>query len=368
MEQDLERIARNRLGLWSSSVILILALIGFVLLASWLASRLPVEIAGGQLIAAGIVLALIPALLWLIFFYVQDRFEPEPKHHVLGVFVLGGLLAAAIGQPVIQNIFRVQDWMYESWWIQLLASILIIGFVQEFLKYAAVRYSVYAGGEFDERVDGVIYTVAAGLGYATLLNFSYVLQHGGVDLAVGAMTVTVNALAHASFAGITGYYLGQAKFETTPRLWLALGVTIAAALNGLFFFLADQVTLQGLRFTPINGVVLAAVFAFVIFAIVFFLIRRANAETLVLARRGQLELTADRRWVEAVSDEEAVPATGQSSQSGLAEEEATPEAGANQVWLEPASEEAAAGAADPAEPAAAADMPDSSEEDPSWKS
>ena len=165
-----------------------------------------------------------------------------------------------------------------------LAAILEIGFVQELLVYASVRYSIYRSRDFDERVDGVIYAIAAGLGYATVLNFQYVMQNGGVDVGVGAMTVTINALAQASFAGIIGYFLGQAKFETTPRYWLAMGVILAAVLNGVFFFLEDQVTMRGLSFTPLNGVILAGVFAFVILTIVFFLIRRANAETMAIAR------------------------------------------------------------------------------------
>lgn len=284
MEQDAQRVAHNRFSLWTSSVVLVLGLVGFVLLIYFLAPSLPDSYSGLPLVLLGLLLSTVPALLWLAFFYAQDRLEPEPKQNLFGVFFLGGLLAAAIGQPVIREIFHVQDWMTESWWTQLLASILIVGFVQEFLKFAAVRFSVYNSAEFDERVDGVIYAVAAGLGYATVLNYGYVVEHGGVDLGVGVMTVTINALAQASFAGITGYFLGQAKFETTPAYWLPLGLTIAAVLNGLFFFLEDQVTLQGLNFTPLNGVILAAVFAVVILAIVFFLIRRANAETLAIAR------------------------------------------------------------------------------------
>lgn len=284
MEQDPERVARNRYGLWISSLLLILALAGFVALAVYIAPQYLTGLGGWQLVAFGLVLALAPALLWLAFFNIQDRFAPEPKGNVFGVFLLGGLLAAAIGQPVIERIFQVQEWMYNAWWVQLLASILVIGFVQEFLVYASVRYSIYRSRDFDERVDGVIYAVAAGLGYATVLNFQYVMQHSGVDIGVGAMTVTINALAQAGFAGIIGYFLGQAKFETTPRYWLALGVVLAALLNGVFYFLVDQVTLRGLSFTPLNGVILAGVFAFVILAIVFFLIRRANAETLAIAR------------------------------------------------------------------------------------
>ncbi|MCS6844290.1 MAG: PrsW family glutamic-type intramembrane protease [Caldilineales bacterium] len=284
MSVDATKVAHNRFGLWTSSLLLVLGLVGLTALFYFLAVEFPAQLTGLLLVAAGLVLALVPALLWLAFFYLQDRFEPEPKHHVLGVFVLGGLLAAAVGQPVVRELFRVQDWMTQAWWVNLLASVLIVGFVQEFLKLAAVRFSIYHSSEFDERVDGVIYGVAAGLGYATVLNFGYVLDHGGVDLGVGSMVVVVNALAHASFAGITGYFLGQAKFETTPAYWLPLGLTIAAALNGLFFFLEDLVTQQGMRFTPQYGVVLAAAFALGILTVVFFLIRRANAETLAIAR------------------------------------------------------------------------------------
>jgi len=48
---------------------------------------------GTSLIVAGILMALIPALIWLVFFYQQDRLEPEPKGYVLGVFILGAILA-----------------------------------------------------------------------------------------------------------------------------------------------------------------------------------------------------------------------------------------------------------------------------------
>lgn len=287
MDHDPNTVAHNRFSVWTSSLLLLLLLVGFVLLVYFLAPAVPATLTGLPLVLVGILLSLTPALVWLAIFYVQDRLEPEPKSNLFGVFFLGGLLAAAIGQPLINRLFQVQQWMYESWWVQLLASILIIGFVQEFSKFAAVRFSIYHSSEFDERVDGVIYAVAAGLGYATVLNFAYVMEHGGVDLGVGVMTVAINALAQASFAGITGYFLGQAKFETTPAYWLPLGVSIAAVLNGLFFFFEDRATLQGFQFTPLNGVLLAAAFALVIFAVVFFLIRRANAETLAIAKLQQ---------------------------------------------------------------------------------
>lgn len=239
---------------------------------------------GTWLVVAGVVMAIVPAAIWLLAFYVQDRLEPEPKSYVLGVFLLGAILAVGIGQPVIRNVFAVQNWIGDNLIVDLLASILIVGVVQEFVKYAAVRYTVFFTREFDERVDGIIYGAAAGLGYATMLNIQYITGNGGVDMAVGVMRVVTSALAQASFAGITGYFIGIAKFERKGPFWLPMGIMIAAILNGVVSFLLGQVTkLGGFTFNPWYGLVVAVVVAGVTFYALFMLIRRLNAATLASA-------------------------------------------------------------------------------------
>ena len=234
----------------------------------------------GQLVF-GLFLAIVPAAIWLIAFYRLDHLEPEPKHFVIGVFVLGGILAAAIGQPLIRDLFRAQDWVYDSGFTGVLGSIFIVGFIQEFLKYAGIRYTVYHSPEFDERVDGIIYGAAVGLGYATILNVTYILDHNGVDLGVGAIQVAVVALAHASFSGVIGYFLGRARFERMGPLWLPLGLTLAAVLNGVVTHILRVVpTLGGFGYYPWYGLVVAAVVSGATFFILFKLIRRINAAVL----------------------------------------------------------------------------------------
>jgi len=221
-------------------------------------------------------------VIWLIFFYQQDYAEPEPKRYIIAVFLLGILVANAVAVPVLERLFRVQDWLYTNSTVQIIGSILVIGLIQEFCKYLAVRYSVYRAPEFDERTDGIIYATAAGLGFATMLNFNYILSNGGVDLGVGAIRIVETTLAHASFAGVMGYFLGQARFERTPVYYLPVGLLLAATLNGLFFFALDRVTTNGLVYTPVNGLLLAAGVAVVTLGVVFMLIRRANRETQAL--------------------------------------------------------------------------------------
>jgi RsiW-degrading membrane proteinase PrsW (M82 family) len=142
---------------------------------------------------------------------------------IVQMFILGGLLASAVGIPVVENLFAVPEWLPGSpAWAKLLGGFLIVGFTQEFLKYAAVRFSVYFSDEFDEAIDGIIYTTAAAIGYATMLNINFVVSSGGVDLGAGSVRIVLTTLAHASFAGISGYFLGRMKFERRPLYWMPL--------------------------------------------------------------------------------------------------------------------------------------------------
>ena len=277
--EHFESATHERLGSWKSLVGLIVALIVFVGAVYALDAIIKPVFTASTLVLTGVVLAVVPAAIWLAFFYQQDRLEPEPVGYVLGVFALGALLAAAVGTPLLDNLFHVGQWLYTDTLTTIIGSILVVGFTQEFLKYAAVRFSIYNSSEFDEPTDGIIYATAAGLGYATVLNVQFVVSNGGVALGSGVIAMAVVALAQASFAGITGYFLGQAKFKANPAWWMPLGVTLAAIANGLFNWLHGQITrggisLSGSTGSPWWGLVLATVVAVVVMGLMIWLIRR----------------------------------------------------------------------------------------------
>jgi len=283
-DRHYEKVTQDRRGLWVSVVSGVVGLLAFVGLVMLVVRLTPLPLTGTWLVIAGVVAALVPAVIWLGVFHAQDRLEPEPKRFILGVFVLGALLAQAVGMPVVRDVFRVQEWMpYNGPVVDIIGSILVVGFVQEYLKYAGVRFTMFGSREFDERVDGIVYGAAIGLGFATALHVDYVVGSGGVRLDVGVIRIVVGTLAQASFAGVSGYFLGRARFEDMPAWWLPAGVTLAAVLNGVINFLLQEVSVQGLHFTPGYGLVLAAVVAGATFAVLFALIRRANAATLAEA-------------------------------------------------------------------------------------
>ncbi len=279
------RLARENKAAAGPLIFTVGVLVIFAAILALLFGLADIELSGAGLLIAGLIMAVVPALIWLVAFYQQDRLEPEPKRYVIGVFLLGALLAQAVGQPLIRDFFGIQNWASGSALINILASILIAGFIQEFLKYAAVRYTIFYSAEFDERVDGIIYGAAAGLGYATMLNLQYILSNGGVDLAVGVIRVVTAALAQASFAGVMGYFLGIAKFERKGPFWLPMGLTLAAILNGVTSYVLGEVTkIGGFSLNPWYGLVVAVIIAGGTFVALFTMIRRLNEATLAAAR------------------------------------------------------------------------------------
>ncbi len=265
-------VSQHSASVWQADLISVVALVLLVIIVYVLDNAIQPVFSPSSLLLTGIILALIPAAVWIAFFYRRDRLEPEPKGLVFQLFLLGGLLAAGVGIPLVVGVFDVQSWLPRSTATHLLGAILVVGFTQEFLKYAAVRYSVFGSSEFDEPVDGIIYATAAGLGYATVLNITFVLDSGGVDLGVGMIRMTITSLAHASFGGVVGYFLGMEKFSSKPSWWMPAGVALAAVLNGSFFFLRSTITRRAISsagnvIQPWLGFILAAVLAIIVTAL-----------------------------------------------------------------------------------------------------
>lgn len=280
MEQQSQvTVKRHDRSLLRSSLVTFLGLAIFLGVIFLVELVVHPQFSSSGIIITGVLMAIVPAVLWLAFFYQQDRREPEPKGLVIEVFILGGLLAAAIGIPLVENVFAVSSWMYDNFWVNLAGAVLVIGFSQEFLKYAAVRFSVYSMAEFDERTDGIIYATAAGLGFASVLNIAFIVNSGGANLGMAAIRIVLTSLAQASFAGITGYFLGIDKLDRKPAWWMPAGVLLAAVLNGLFFTVWGNLTTgrinsSGGFINPWIGLVLAVVLAVSVMAVLSWLIRR----------------------------------------------------------------------------------------------
>jgi hypothetical protein len=158
---------------------------------------------------------------------------------------------------------------------------LLIAAVETFIIYAVVRYFIFDSAEFDERTDGVVYGTAAGLGYATALNLSFILTSGVSALGGSEVYMAEVALAYAAFGGLIGYFLGHAKMQRDPIWWLPLGFMLTVLLNGLFFILRGQLETGSVTeasvatsLPSVLGLVLSGILAIIVTAVVAFLVNR----------------------------------------------------------------------------------------------
>lgn len=266
-------------GFWKSAVIMIIAM-GVVSGVLAFLLRGVTDLDSTALIVVGLIFAIVPTAVWLAYFYQQDRLEPEPKERIGSVLFTAIVLTGFIGLPLINDWFDVGSWASYNNWTSLAASILINGFVYTAIMYIAIRIWVYKTPEYDERMDGIVYGTVAGLGVATMLNLHYIIDNQGVALSPGIVNVVTTALAQASFGGVLGYFMAQAKFEHKPNWWVPMGLVIAAVLNGLFSWLIDEVSATGLTVEPWRSLVLGLVVALATFGALVYLMQRAHAYTM----------------------------------------------------------------------------------------
>ncbi|AKG90701.1 Protease prsW family [Geoglobus ahangari] len=138
-----------------------------------------------------LILAYAPALFIMWYVYHKDRIEPEPKRYVVATFLIASTVS-----PLIAMIF-------EAPFPQELAAF-VAPFIEEPAKLLAV-YFPYRRRQMDGIMDGVVYGVAAGLGFAAFENLMYGISYGS---EVAMIRAFLTPIAHSTFTALSGVGLG----------------------------------------------------------------------------------------------------------------------------------------------------------------
>jgi RsiW-degrading membrane proteinase PrsW (M82 family) len=265
---NLAETASLRRSVWTSSMITLGGLVLFILVTAIIPQ--PAEQAG--LVVLGIFLALVPALIWLTFFYQQDRTEPEPKRLVVRVFIFGALAAAVI--PFIASFQTGLVSQTPNLLLRFGLALFTISLTQEVLKVAMVRYVVLGTNEFDRIADGIVYGLASGMGFATVLTITYIVQQQGVLPLAGGIRAVNNALVHGALGAVSGYYLGRVKIDGKNTLWMVAGLALVAVVNAVYFTISTEVS-RSLSFNPWYSLIVSVLLAVIVGAVLFYFFRRA---------------------------------------------------------------------------------------------
>ncbi len=182
-----------------------------------------------------IALAIAPGIAICLFIFHRDAYNREPKRNLFASFMLG----AAIVFPVAYAEIFFSQLSNNTITGTAATAFLAVALIEELGKFVVLRFYAYPKKSFDEPLDGIVYSVMIGMGFATLENILYVQKYG---VQTGLLRMFLAVPAHGTFGVLMGYHVGKAKFDrpNSSRL-LLLGLFWAVLFHGLYdFFLFLQ--------------------------------------------------------------------------------------------------------------------------------
>ena len=224
-----------------------------------------------------ILLGLLPGLIWLSFYLRKDK-NPEPNSLVLKLFFWGMLLTPLAIILELSLIWllnsdlrfsSILSQMPQNGFIKIiLAATLVPALVEEYLKYAVVRFKFLKNSEFDEPIDVMLYCIVVGLGFASVENLLVLFKVSslGIGQTLGTMSFRFfgATLVHALACGIVGYWLAKGLLQSKNRKKMVLiGLTIAiifhSCYNYLIITISEQAALeQKMFFFALTAILLTA--------------------------------------------------------------------------------------------------------------
>jgi RsiW-degrading membrane proteinase PrsW (M82 family) len=218
------------------------------------------------LLGALAVTSLVPALAVAGYIWYDDPTAREPFVTLAATFVLAiafSLIAALVNTLLgpgfeVFGIIGLVPFFF-----------LVVGPIEEFVKWLAIRVYAYRKDVFQTVVDGAVYGAVAGLGFAAIENFIYIATvyfeaapDGGAGQVESAVAVTTQRLfagpGHVVFSAWAGFYLGLAKFNPENRAAIVIkGLLIAAFIHALYNTLVTILP-------PLLPVTVLTMFAFII--------------------------------------------------------------------------------------------------------
>ncbi|MCF6137599.1 glutamic-type intramembrane protease PrsW [Pseudalkalibacillus berkeleyi] len=156
-----------------------------------------------------------PGVALLSFFYLKEKYKPEPIIMVMRTFIIGVLLVF----PVMVLQFGIHEELFVAPWVD---AFLVSGMLEEFFKWFLLYFAAYQHIDFNDPYDGIIYGVSISLGFATAENVLHLFSNG-VETAMFRAMFPVSS--HALFGVIMGYYLsrGKSAIHAHSKRWFIIG-------------------------------------------------------------------------------------------------------------------------------------------------
>jgi RsiW-degrading membrane proteinase PrsW (M82 family) len=257
-ESILSQILQRRwLGTLTTSVILIISIaIIFDYLIAF-ATHHTLLGSSGMLLATAII-PLIPVFAVFLLVMVVDRHERNPWYMLLLAFGLGviiALLTTPAETPLLWTLGTVRstvkiDDLPSLWTNTIMGTMdgLSIGLIEESVKgIALIAVLFFLRDRFENMVDGILYGMVIGAGFALVENVNYFSSANSQSsiFFLALWRIALGWLGHPIFTACIGATIGLARERGTLRQWWRLplvGFLIAVLLHAFFDFVIYQVS------------------------------------------------------------------------------------------------------------------------------
>lgn len=269
--------------IWRASTLTFAVVLAVAAAIGVMAGIFGIELDGTGRIAASVTIAVLPGIAWMFFLYNSaSRRGGDLSPLLPTIFVLAALIAAALTRPLLFELLQLDLWLTRTNALnRFFGNVLIGGPIHVFALYAIIRYTVWRTPTFEHRVDGLMFSLAAGWGYASMINALFVLDRNGLTLLNGGLFTLAHMGPYITPSLILGYFLGRNRFEDMPFYYLTAGVVLSIGLNGLLMYTASELNITRLRitadaFAPWPGFIVNMIVLALVYAAVFGLVRRHN--------------------------------------------------------------------------------------------
>jgi protease PrsW len=192
------------------------------------------------------LLTIAPSLLICQYIFRMDKYEREPRLHLFVCFLLGILCTLpALNMELLGKRLVSSD--PHNLLLTFVFATLVIALSEEILKFFSLMLYAFPRKEFNEPMDGIVYSTMVSMGFATMENIMYVQGNPNDGFGIALARAFTAVPAHGLFALTMGYFIGKAKIATLPidKLKFALkGLGIAILLHGFYDFLLLQELFQ----------------------------------------------------------------------------------------------------------------------------
>lgn len=245
------------------------------------------------------LLSIAPALVLMGYLWIGDPTQREPLEPLAVTFLLSVLFAtfAAVVNTLLRAPFDALGPLGLA-----VFFFVVVGPIEESVKWLAVRLHAFDQPTFGTVVDGVVYGAVAGLGFAAIENLNYILdayltaQQAGTAVQFWSATQTAVGRffvgpGHVLFSALAGYYLGLAKFNPARRGPIVVKGLLLAALAHAFY----NTVVSYVPFTQVTFVAFVVAFDGVLLLVLLRKVSRYESFYHRIGRRPTGEgVTADR--------------------------------------------------------------------------